>query len=227
LSSFKEKFRPRWEDRYLALPARASGIASVLALAIAHLHGVRMRPEPAANPRLRRAPVRRAAAVGMTAALCAFGVGAAAQDIGRPVPGPNQLSLSSAADRTAPEQSRGAPLVNAPVSPLPLAGSANPQPDSAPSDGVSASPSADSPQVPAPEPGPPAASLGSTALCAPTGAPRPAVADSRPGTPRPKKSPPSATSHPGPRCATPAKPTSPPPAKAHGAGKNDLGRIDP
>jgi hypothetical protein len=120
LTSFKAKFRPRWEDRYLALPSRTAGLAGVLALAIAHVRGARMRPERATTIRLKRPVARWATAAGMTAALSAFGVGAAATDIGWPTTGPIQLALSSATDKIQPVPTPSEAALNPGVNPAPV-----------------------------------------------------------------------------------------------------------
>jgi hypothetical protein len=114
LSSFKDKFCPRWEDRYLALPARGAGIAGLVALAIAHLAGAKERPGPAESIPARRPALRWAATAGMAVSLGAFGVGAAAHDIRLPVAGPPQLSLSAAIQGIMPGRPVPARSVRAP-----------------------------------------------------------------------------------------------------------------
>jgi hypothetical protein len=213
LSSFKEKFRPRWEDRYLALPARTAAGVGVVALAIAHVRGARVRPEPAETTRLRRPVLRWAAAAGMTVGLSAYGLGAAATDIGWPVGGQLQLSLASSADRAVPAPPAVTPSVIASVGAAPVAAQppVNARPTSAPSHAPSTTAIAGSAQVGPTGPGRSVATLGSSAPCAPTEAMHPAVGVSKSGAAPTRPSPSRTTAAPGTQCGTAFKP---PPATA-------------
>jgi hypothetical protein len=207
LSSFKEKFRPRWEDRYLALPANTAAVAGVLALAIAHVRGAGVRPEPAETIRLRRPALRWAAAAGMTLGLSAYGLGAAATDIGWPVGGPLQLSFASAAERAVPAPPTATPSVAVSVDAAPVAAQrpASTLPTPAPSYAPSTTAIAGSAQVAPAGAGRSVATLGSSAPCAPSEAIHPAVGVSKSGAPR-KQSPGSTTATPGMQCGTALQP---------------------
>ena len=207
LSSFKEKFRPRWEDRYLALPANTAAVAGVLALAIAHVRGARVRPEPAQTIRLRRPALRWAAAAGMTFGLSAYGLGAAATDIGWPVGGQLQLSLASAAERAVMAPPTATPSVAVSVDAAPVAAQppASTLPAPAPSQAPSTTAIAGSAQVAPAGSDRSVATLASSAPCAPTEAIHSAVGVSKSGGSQTQPSPGSTTATPGTRCGTALK----------------------
>jgi hypothetical protein len=237
LTSFKEKFRPRWEDRYLALPAGATALAGVTALAIAHVRGTpEVRAESTETSRRRLPRARWAATAGVTAVMCAFAVGAAAHDAGWSPVGPLQLSASRAGgDLVAPIRSPKPPL--APAHPRPAAVAqrlpGNVAAVARPSRVEREGPNAGSPAPPIDEPRQPAVSLAASGPCpGPTGTAHQAVRDSAssgrrirvplagPGTG-------SSTSTPGQRCGASPEGPQPTPRQTPGPVPGKQGRPGP
>jgi hypothetical protein len=226
LVSFKEKFRPRWEDRYLALPDGTGGIAALLALAIAHLRGAKVSRKPAKSTPQRRPALRWAAAAGITAGLSAYGLGAAAADIGLPVVSPIQMTLSAAFDGVVPEQATGPTRASGGSSPPAHAGHppAKARPNSAVSHVPNTGVGAGSTQVAAPGPSRAVSTAGPAASCTPAAGSHPVVAEGPRMATRTRTSPRSGMASPpvgcGPAATAPAgtgpgaRPTPHPPTPA-------------
>jgi hypothetical protein len=83
LRKFKEKFAPRWENRYLCLPRGPAGVLALAALGLAHVRApwrgeaAPLRPAP---PAWRRRALRWGAVAGLSASLLSGGIAAGAAD---------------------------------------------------------------------------------------------------------------------------------------------------
>lgn len=179
LVCFKEKFAPRWEDRYLALPAGPGAAIGLAALGLAHLRGVNPKAVAVLRPqrRLRRPALRWAAAAAVAVGLMGPGLAAAAQPGGSSPTAAIQpvLRLLGAGDGQTPDAGSSSPTVAATAA---VDASAEPGPTTAKQDVAS---------NPAATPAPPTAKTGERSLAS---EPRPDVTSApapspKPGTPLP------------------------------------------